>query len=218
MRLYYSVGPNSRVVRMFADELGLALETEILVLSSGDGLRPQHLARNPLGQVPVLETDEGGHVSETTAICEYLAETRPGPPLIGTTPAERAECRMWTRRVDLAICQPLVLSLRFGPAGFRRAREPHPVLPARDALRAMVQRNLAWLDGQLADREWLCGARFTLADIQLFAFIEHGIAFGELPDPGWSALARWLERIGARPSAERSAGVAVDPGALSGTV
>ena len=101
MKLYNSIGPNPHVVRMFMAEKGLTIETQDIDLMAGDNRKEAHLARNPHGQMPTLELDDGSYLSEITAICEYLEETNPKPAMIGSTAEQRAECRMWTRRVDL---------------------------------------------------------------------------------------------------------------------
>ena len=105
MKFYDSVGPNPRIVRMFMAEKGIEMPKQAIDLRKGENREAEHLKRNPHGQMPALELDDGSYLSEITAICEYLEEKKPSPPMIGSTPEERAECRMWTRRVDLNICE-----------------------------------------------------------------------------------------------------------------
>ena len=114
MKLYDSIGPNPRIVRMFMAEKGIEMPKQTVDLRGGENRQAEHLKRNPHGQMPTLELDDGSYLSEITAICEYLEEKKPKPALIGSTPEERAECRMWTRRVDLNICEPLANGYRFG--------------------------------------------------------------------------------------------------------
>ncbi len=116
MKLYDSIGPNPRIVRMFMAEKGIDMPRQTVDLRKGENREAEHLARNPHGQMPALELDDGSYLSEITAICEYLEEKNPKPPMIGATPEERAECRMWTRRVDLNIAEPLANGYRFGEA------------------------------------------------------------------------------------------------------
>jgi glutathione S-transferase len=116
MKLYDSVGPNPRIVRMFMAEKDISIPTQTVDLRGGENRQAEHLKRNPHGQMPTLELDDGSYLSEITAICEYLEEKTPNPPMIGSTPEQRAECRMWTRRVDLNICEPLANGYRFGEA------------------------------------------------------------------------------------------------------
>jgi glutathione S-transferase len=217
--LFDAVGPNPRVVRMFAAEKALDIPTVVMVLSIGAGRSPAHLARNPLGEVPVIETEGGEHISETLAICEYLEELHPEPSLIGCTAEERGATRMWTRRVDLRICEPIRYGFHYSPVSFR----PHASRSAADshianAMKALARANLAWLDGQLQDRAYLCGDRYSLADILLYCFVQHRTEIGQPLLPEWSALERWFDRVGTRPAAAESAQCRVDPKSLSGTV
>ena len=114
MKLINSVGPNPHVVRMFAAERGIQLDKEDLDIMAGLNRQSDYLKKNPAGQSPCLELDDGSYLSEITAICEYLDEKFPGDSLMGSTPEQRAEARMWTRRVDLGICEPLANGFRFG--------------------------------------------------------------------------------------------------------
>jgi glutathione S-transferase len=104
VKLYDSIGPNPRIVRIFMAEKGIEMPKQTVDLRGGENRQAEHLKRNPHGQMPALELDDGSYLSEITAICEYLEEIKPTPAMIGSTPEERAECRMWTRRVDLNIC------------------------------------------------------------------------------------------------------------------
>ena len=73
----------------------------------GANRQDEYLAKNPGGQLPCLQADDGTYIAEITAICEYLDEVGGGESLIGNTAEEKAVTRMWTRRVDLNICEPL---------------------------------------------------------------------------------------------------------------
>ena len=101
MKLYDSIGPNPKMVRMFAAEKGFTFsESETVDIMAGANRQPPYTDKNPAGQVPSVELDGGSIVAETIAICELIEETQPEPPLIGTNSAERAETRMWIRRVE----------------------------------------------------------------------------------------------------------------------
>src|ERR1700751_2416716 len=114
MKLYDSIGPNPRIVRMFMAEKGITMDKQTVDLRGGENREAAHLKRNPHGQMPTLELDDGRYLSEITAVCEYLEEKHPSPPMIGATAEERAECRMWTRRLDLNIAEPVLNGFRFG--------------------------------------------------------------------------------------------------------
>ena len=118
MKLINSVGPNPHVVRMFAAEKGIALELEQIDLMAGENRKEPFLSKNPSGQSPALQLDNGSYITEITAICEYLDEKFPGRSLLGSTPEERAETRMWTRRIDLNIVEPGANGFRFAE-GFK---------------------------------------------------------------------------------------------------
>ena len=200
MKFYNSIGPNPRVVGMFMAEKGLKIPSQDVDLMAGDNRKPDHLARNPHGQMPALELDDGSFISEILAICEYLEDTDPSPALIGTNPKEKAQARMWTRRVDLNIVEPLTNGFRFSQ-GLRLFKDRIVTVPeAADGLKKIAQDRLSWLDGQMAGKEFLCGKRFTLADIHLFCFLEFGTQVGQPLNPENKNVTAWFERIKARPS------------------
>lgn len=203
MKFFNSIGPNPRLVRMFAAEKGIALtETVEVDLMAGENRQSAYLDRNPAGQVPCLELDDGSTLAETVAICEYLEEIHPEKPLIGATPEERAMTRMWTRRVESKVNAPMADGFRFAE-GLPLFKDRIRTLPdAAPGLKAMAQDGLAWFDEQLARRDYIVGDRFTLADIALFAFVDFGASVGQAVDPAHKNVSDWLERVKSRPSAE----------------
>jgi glutathione S-transferase len=209
MKLYNSLGPNPRVVRMFAVEKGIDLPTEEVDLRGGANRREPYLSKNPAGQLPALELDNGHVVTEVTAICEYLEDVQPKPPLVGSTPEEKAETRMWTRRVDLGICEPMANGFRYAE-GLQLFKDRMRVLPeAAAGLKACAQDKLSWLDGLLEGKTWIAGNRFTLADIHLYAFLDFGVGVGQALDPKNARVKAWFDRVAARPSATTSLHAAV---------
>ena len=175
MKLYDSVGPNPHVVRMFIAEKGIEMPRQPVDLRKGENREADHLKRNPHGQMPTLELDNGQYLSEITAICEYLEETNPTPALIGVTPEARAECRMWTRRVDLNICEHLGNGYRFGEGGQIFPEAAFPVAPeASPGLKAGRSQPpaMAGRTDSATARNIICGDRFTLADMLLYCWID----------------------------------------------
>jgi glutathione S-transferase len=151
MKLYDSVGPNPRIVRMFMAEKGIEVPKQAVDLRKGENREAEHLKRNPHGQMPTLELDNGNYVSEITAICEYLEEKHPNPPLIGSTPEERAESRMWTRRIDLNICEHMGNGFRFGE-GLKFFEKRIACAPeASPGLKLIAANRLQWLNDQMDD-------------------------------------------------------------------
>lgn len=202
MKLINAVGPNPHVVRMFAAERGIDLPREDIDILAGENRQEPYLKRNPSGQAPCLELDDGTHIAEITAICEYLDEVSPGESLIGTTPEERAETRMWTRRVDLNICEPMANGFRFSE-GLSLFKDRIVTVPeAAEGLKRIAQDRLKWLDRQLEGRTWLCGDRFTLADVLLYCFLAFGANVGQPLDPGHRNVKAWFDRVDARPAAK----------------
>jgi glutathione S-transferase len=201
MKFYDSVGPNPRIVRMFMAEKGIEMPKQTVDLRKGENREAEHLKRNPNGQMPALELDDGSYISEVLPICEYLEEKSPSPAMIGTTAEERAECRMWARRVDLNICEHLANGYRFGEA-LKFFEKRIPVAPeASPGLKMISANRVQWLDGQMADRrEYLCGKRFTLADILLYCWLDFGGQVGQPLDTSNTNIVAWMARVAERPS------------------
>ena len=198
MKLTSSIGPNPGVVTMFIAEKEIDLPTETIDIMTGENRRADFLAKNPTGGTPLLELDDGSFLSESIAICEYLEELHPAPALIGTNPEERAETRMWVRRIDLGFVQPSVFGFR-GAEGLGIFKDRMRCLPeAAAGMKAVAQDGLAMIDAQLAGRQFVCGDRFTLADILLFCFTSFGAQVGQPADPALANLAAWSARIAAR--------------------
>ena len=201
MKLYTSIGPNPRVVTLFVAEKGLALDTVRVDVMKGENRQPAYLAKNPTGGTPLLELDDGTAIAESVAICEYLEELHPTPALIGATPEERAATRMWVRRVDLGVVQPMTHGFR-GAEGLPLFQSRMRCLPeAAAGLKAMAQDGLAPIEARLADTPFIGGERPMLADLLLFSFVEFGAQVGQPLDPAHANLAAWRARMAERPSA-----------------
>ncbi len=126
----------------------------------------------------------------------------PGPSLIGANPRERAETRMWTRRIDLNIVEPMANGFRFAE-GLKVFQNRIRCIPqAADDLKATAQERLAWLDGLIAGRTFICGERLSLADIMLFAFLDFGAGVGQPINPALKSIAAHHAMMAARPSAK----------------
>jgi glutathione S-transferase len=204
MRIYDSFGPNPRALRMFLAEKGIELPKVDVDLLGAENRRAPYTDKNPGGQMPALELDDGRVIGETVAIFEYLDEKHPKPSLVGATPEERAEARQWQRRVELKITEHVYNGFRFAE-GLALFQPRMRVLPeAAEGLKATARDNLAWLDGLLAGRKFIAGDRFTIADIILYCALDFGRGVGQAFDPSLKNVAAWFERIGARPSAAGS--------------
>ena len=203
MLFYDSVGPNPRVVRMFAAERGITLPVQKIDLRGGENRQTPYLAKNPMGQMPALELDDGTVLAEITALCEYLDETAVGgTSLIGANALERAQTRMWVRRIDLNIIEPMVGGFRYAE-GLKLFQSRIRCIPqAADDLKAVARERLEWLDGQLAGKTWICGDRMTLADIMLYVFVDFAGQVNQAVNPALTNVCALLARMAARPSAK----------------
>jgi glutathione S-transferase len=205
MKLYQSVGPNPRVVTMFIAEKDVTVERVYLDIQAGENRQGDYLAKNPSGGTPCLELDDGSFLSESVAICEFLEEKHPSPPLVGLSAEDRAQTRSALRWVDQQIVVPMT-------NGFRSA-EGLPMFNSRmlcipeaaDGNKAYARDGLTKADARLAGQDYLCGPRFTLADILLFCFVEFGGMVGQPMPDGCNNLKAWQSRVAARPSAATSA-------------
>jgi glutathione S-transferase len=204
MKLYTGLGPNPRTVRMFLAEKEVNVPLEQVDLMSGENRRGPYLDKNPSGQLPCLELDDGTMLAEILPICEYFEEKHPKPPLVGSTPEERAVTRMWTRRIDLNIVEPMANGFRYAEGLMLFKDRIHTIPQAADDLKAIAREKLAWLDGLMKTNKWIAGERFTLADIFLFAFLDFGQTVGQPVDPALKWVNGWFARVGARPSAAAS--------------
>jgi glutathione S-transferase len=188
--------PNPRRVRLFLKAKGLEIAERMVSLPACEHKSADVLARNPRGQVPFLELDDGRVIAETISICRYLDELHPEPPLIGRTAFERAETDMWIRRAETALGTPVSLFWQHGHPLTARLVAQIPAMA--EAARAQALAQMAWLDAQLAGRDWLAGHGFTLADISLLSIIDFAGWIG-LPLPAEAAnLQAWHARVGAR--------------------
>lgn len=201
MRFFNSVGPNPRVVTLFMAEKGITIPQVEVDLRGGENRRASYVGTvNPAGQTPALELDDGTMLSEIVAICEYIEERHPEPPLIGSTPEERAIARMWTRRVDLKICEPLTSGFRYAEGLALFAPRMRCLPDAAAGLKQIAQDGIGWLDPLIAGRAFIAGDRLSLADIMLFAFLDFGRGVGQPIDPVHSNVVAWFDRMKQRPS------------------
>jgi glutathione S-transferase len=200
MKIYDSqLAPNPRRVRMFLAEKGVDVPYEQVNIAKAENRQPAFLAKNPMGTVPVLELDDGTCIAESVAICRYFEGLHPEPPLMGVDLQDRAIVEMWNRRMELELLLPIAQVFRNTHEFFKGRIEQVPEYG--EASRRSAEKRLAWLDGELADRDYIAGDRFTIADITALAAIDFGRVSGIRVQPDQKNLARWHEAVGSRPSA-----------------
>lgn len=206
MKLYIApYAPNPRRVTMFLAEKGVAdIELIQVNLQEGEHRSDEFRRKSPLSQVPTLELDDGRTLTESRAICIYLEALYPEPNLMGRDAFERAEIEMWDRRVELTIAQPMMMWVRHGSpvlaAVERQQNEAVAAYYRQQALRMAV-----WLDGVLADRPWIAGDRFTIADITAVCGMDFAKMMRWRPDEETPNLKRWRAAIAERPAGKTPA-------------
>jgi glutathione S-transferase len=197
MKLYdFPLAPNPRRLRIFLAEKGLEIPRVTLDLREGDQRRPDFLAMNPHGSLPVLELDDGTVLTESEAIIEYLEELHPEPPMLGRSPLERAKTRRLERLCEIAVLSRAALYVHAVLAPLPGAK-PNPALA--EWARGDLPRGLAILEAEVG--EFVAGERVTVADGTLFAAFEFARAAGLKLEDGYPRLGAWYARFSARPSA-----------------
>ena len=205
MKLYTSSrAPNPRRVLMFMAEKGIADIRLVQVdLGKGEHRDEAFMALNPMAQVPVLELADGRTLAETRAICTYLEGLYPNPNLMGEDFEERAFIEMMDRRCELQLFLRIANCIRHTHPGLA-ALEPRQFDDFGAAQGEKVRETAHWLDGVLADRDFVAGERFTIADITAFCALEfaRGLMKFRPGEEGYVNLQRWRDRIAQRPSAQ----------------
>lgn len=201
MKLHDSaMAPNPRRVRIFLAEKGVEVENVQVDIGKAENRQPPFLAKNPMGGVPVLELDDGRCIAESVAICRYFEETHPEPPLMGTDATDRALVEMWNRRMEHEVALNCMQAFR-QTHDFFKGRIPQ--VPEYGAVcKEAALKRLAWLDGELAEREFIAGDRYTIADITALVGIDFGRVSKISIDPAQKNLQRWHEAVSSRPSAK----------------
>ena len=201
MKLYsLKNAPNPRRVRIFLAEKRASVPIEEFDMDTRGHKEPAFLARNPLGQLPVLETDDGEYISESVAICRYFEELMPEPPLFGRSSRERVLVEMWNRRMEHELLLPVIdVFVHTHPFWVGRREQ---VTPYGDLRRLQVVERMRWLDGELKDREFIGVDRYNIADITAQVALLTARAALKLPIPeDHRNLSRWWNAVTRRPSA-----------------
>jgi glutathione S-transferase len=200
MKLYgNTVGSNCRRVTIYLAEKGLDVGIVEVDLAAGEHKTPQFLAKNPAGLIPVLETDDGTYIPESSAIVEYLEEIHPDPSMIGDTPEERGKVRAVERIAnDLAIFSGAMIQ-HSNPFFADRINQ---VPAVAEIMRGSVDGQLAVLEKHLGDKPFLVTDRPTLADVTLFSFTQaFRVRMNTDLTQDYPGLSAWYERFEKRPSA-----------------
>ena len=201
MKIYDDkLAPNPRRVRVFLAEKGIDVPYEQVSIMKGQHKTPEFRKKSPLSQLPALELDDGTVITETVAICRYFEELHPEPPLMGTTPLEKAQIEMWQRRMELSVMMPVAMSFRHTFPGFAALENQIKEWGELNKERALGA--FKWLDKQLAGKQFVAGDKYTIADITGLCTVDFAKFAGiEIPEDCQN-LKAWYERVAARPSAK----------------
>ena len=200
MKLYDSaMAPNPRRVRIFLAEKGIEVPSVQVNIATGENRQDEYLAKNPLGGVPILELDDGSIIAESVAICRYFEEQKPEPNLMGRGDVDAANVEMWDRRMELNLFNSTTGCFR-NTHEFFKGRIPQ-VAEWGAVCKEAAAKQLAWIDTVLADREFIAGDRYTIADITALCAIDFAALVDIAIPDDCANLKRWYGDVSTRPSA-----------------
>lgn len=200
-----ATAPSPRRARILLAEKGIAHETVQVDLRSGEQLGEAYRKINPQCTVPALRTEEGAMLTDNAAITAWAEARYPDPPLLGTTPVEKAEIASWNWRAEfeglLAIAEAMrntspALANRAlaGPANYAQI----PELGKRGLER--LQRFMVVLNERLGGREYVAGERFSVADITAVVAMDFARIVKVKPGEQHPHLLRWRAKLAGRPA------------------
>jgi glutathione S-transferase len=193
--------PNPRRVRIFLAEKGITVAFEQIDLAAGEHRRPGFAKVNPMQRVPVLILDDGTAIAESIAICRYFECLHPEPALFGRTPVEEAAVEMWNRRMEHSFFFHVQQVFRHMHPAMSEFEVPQ--VPAwAEANRPRVYETLAFLDRELAQRRFIAGDSFSIADITALVTMDFMKPAKLARPPELVHLARWYDEVNGRPSAK----------------
>jgi glutathione S-transferase len=204
MKLYdMARAPNPRRVRWLMAEKGITnIEIVPVDIMTGEHRTDAYRQKAGLPHVPVLELDDGTAITESIAICRYLEALYPDPNLFGRDPKETAVIEMWTRRCEIYVANPLMMTVRHTHPALSALEEAVPVVA--DYNRETAERMLKRIDRQLEGREFVAADRVTMADVVLVTGLDFGRLIKWRPPEALANVARWYEAMRARPEAQAS--------------
>lgn len=200
-----ATAPSPRRARIFLAEKGVPHDTVQVDLRSGEQLGAAYRQINPQCTVPALRTEDGLLLSDNAAIAAYLEARYPEPPLLGSTPEEKADIASWNWRAEfdglLAVADALrnsspAMAGRALPGAVNYAQIPQ--LAERGLAR--VEQFFDTLDARLQGRDFIAGGRFSVADITAVVVVDFARIIKKKPQERHTHLLRWRSRMGERPS------------------
>ena len=199
MRILYHhpLVASARKVRLALHEKRLAFEERAV-----EPWRPNEelLGLTPTGELPVLADEDGTVVSDHSAIVEYLDEVYPDPPLIGRTPAERAEVRRLAAWFDGKFHREVTLHIAGEKLTARVSANAAPDSRALRAGRENIHTHLQYITWLKERRGWLAGEQLSIADLSAAANLSLVDYSGDVPWEQYPEAKEWYVRMKSRPS------------------
>ena len=200
-----ATAPSPRRARILLAEKGVAFDTVQVDLRQGEQLSDAYRAVNPHCTVPTLRTDEGLLLTDNAAITAWLEARFPQPPLLGSTPQEKAQIASWNWRIEFEGLLAIAEALRNSAPAMANRALPGPVdyaqIPelAQRGL-ARVQQFFVTLNEHLAGRNFIATDRFTIADITAVVAVDFARVVKVKPGEQHPHLQRWRAGLAQRPS------------------
>jgi glutathione S-transferase len=200
-----ATAPSPRRARVLLAEKGVAHATVQVDLRTGEQMGDAYRRINPHCTVPALRTDDGLLLTDNAAIAAWVDARFPEPPLLGSSPAERAEVASWNWRIEFDGLMAIAEALRNGSPAMANRALPGPVdyaqIPAlAERGRARVQLFFATLDERLAGRDFVATERFSVADINAVVAVDFARVVKVKPGDEHPHLQRWRAAMALRPS------------------
>jgi glutathione S-transferase len=192
--------PNPRRVRIFLAEKGIEVPMQSVDMTAMGHRSNEITALNPLQRLPILRLDDGTVLTESVAICRYFEELYPDPPLMGVDALDRAVVEMWNRRLEYHLLLLIAHAFRHTHPAMVEWEVPQ-VPEYGESCRPKAVSMMELLDRELADRPFMAGERFSIADITAMMGIDM-LKPARIERPvQLKNLMRWYENVSSRPSA-----------------
>jgi len=200
MKIYDTkTAPTPRRVRIFLAEKGIDMEYVQVDLGKAENLSSEMRAKNPIGKIPVLELDDGTCIGESDAICLYFESLQPEPPLMGTSPLEKATIAMWQRQIEFCLFNQVGMCFQHTTGHFKDRMTPVPEYGKEAGINA--SKYLRVLDKRLSAHHYMAGDKFSIADITALCAIDFARVVKIRIAPEQTHLKRWYDEVSTRASA-----------------
>ena len=208
MKIYeFRRAPNPRRVQMFLTEKNIDVEYVQVNVRNGENRESDYLNINPKSGVPALQLDNGNVISESMAICRYFDAIQPEPYLFGETPEEKGLVEMWNRKIEIEGMNPVGECLRNSSEAFKdravpdpRVTKQIPELAERGSM--LANRFLGDINERLSKNKYVAGENFSMADINLYVFLDFASWVKVKPTDEHTDLLRWKDLIDTRESSK----------------